>query len=56
MILPRVWRTLLVSADFTCKVADFGLSREHDENSDYYESSGGQVPVRWTAIEALEDR
>lgn len=36
----------------SCKVADFGLSRRMD--NDYYRaSSGGAVPLRWTAIEVL---
>ena len=41
-----------------CKVADFGLSRgannETDENEDYYKSSSGVFPVRWTSPEAME--
>ena len=45
-----------MSADFTCKVADIGLSREGDAESAYYVSQGGQVPVRWTAMEALKER
>ena len=32
------------------QIADFGMSRDlQDEN--YYVSSGGQVPVKWTAPE-----
>eukprot|EP00049_Salpingoeca_infusionum_P005014 m.87306 g.87306 ORF g.87306 m.87306 type:complete len:1906 (-) comp12825_c0_seq22:1084-6801(-) len=46
-------RNVLVSTDGTCKLADFGLSRETVEK-DYYISTGGDLPVRWTAIEALE--
>jgi len=41
-----------------CKVADFGLSRgannETNENEDYYKSSSGVFPVRWTSPEAME--
>lgn len=42
-----------------CKVADFGLSRgaNNDETStseDYYKSSSGVFPVRWTSPEAME--
>ena len=47
-------RNVLVSADYSCKVADFGLSREVEGDADYV-SQGGAVPVRWTAIEALEE-
>jgi serine/threonine protein kinase len=46
---------VLLSSDYVAKVSDFGLSRDL-ENESYYTSHGGQVPVRWTAIEALEDR
>ena len=37
------------------QVADFGLSRELTE-ADYYVSSGGQIPVKWTAPDALHFR
>jgi len=55
-------RNVLV-AEGLCKVADFGLSRGgggdgddgEDENSeDFYKSSSGVFPVRWTAPEAME--
>ena len=37
------------------QIADFGLSRDLcDEN--YYVSSGGKVPVKWTAPEAINYR
>ncbi|EGD79003.1 TK/RTKC protein kinase [Salpingoeca rosetta] len=48
-------RNILVSSERRCKVADFGLARDTEE-SDYYRSRGGQLPVRWSAPEALEDR
>ncbi|KAL5486806.1 hypothetical protein EMCRGX_G019336 [Ephydatia muelleri] len=38
--------------ELICKIADFGLSRNlEDEN--YYISKGGMVPVKWTAPEAI---
>ncbi len=37
---------------FPLKVADFGLTRDL-EHGDYYVSTGGKVPVKWTAPEAL---
>jgi hypothetical protein len=32
------------------------MSRGAKENSDYYHSKGGALPVRWTAPEALDSR
>ncbi|XP_065899301.1 uncharacterized protein [Dysidea avara] len=48
-------RNILVSQTFSCKIADFGMSRNLlDEN--YYITSGGKIPVKWTAPEALNYR
>lgn len=49
-------RNVLISSDMRCKVANFGLAREVTEHETYYRSHGGQLPVRWTAPEALESR
>jgi serine/threonine protein kinase len=50
-------RNVLVNADYLCKVADFGLSREvGTEESDYYAVSTTVMPLRWTAPEALKTR
>ena len=46
-------RNVLVAKDMSVRVADFGMSREIDNKNDYYTSSGGRVPLRWTAPEAL---
>ena len=49
-------RNVLLSSGMVCKVADFGLSRRvqtEDNASDYYRSTSGIVPVRWTAPEGL---
>lgn len=32
------------------QIADFGMARDL-EDSDYYTSHGGQIPVKWTAPE-----
>jgi len=48
-------RNILVNKDLVCKVADFGLSREIDEG-DSYTTKGGKIPIRWTAIEAIDYR
>ena len=44
-------RNVLLSENFTCKVADFGLARVIDE--DIYEAhTGAKFPIKWTAPEA----
>eukprot|EP00055_Hartaetosiga_balthica_P017917 m.125036 g.125036 ORF g.125036 m.125036 type:complete len:2563 (+) comp9427_c1_seq8:916-8604(+) len=47
-------RNVLLSSEMRCKIADFGLAREQESDSAYYRSRGGNVPVRWTAAEALD--
>lgn len=37
------------------QIADFGMSIEL-MNSSYYISSGGKIPVKWTAPEALDSK
>ena len=49
-------RNVLVDATYRCKVSDFGFARTTDDNEQYYLSKNGQVPVRWTAVEALQQR
>lgn len=54
-------RNVLIADDFSCKVSDFGMSRqlatEEGSGGDYYRSvKGTAVPVRWTSLEALEER
>ena len=34
----------------TIQVADFGMSRDLEENN-YYVSQGGLIPIKWTAPE-----
>ncbi|KAI6653848.1 hypothetical protein LOD99_3350 [Oopsacas minuta] len=46
-------RNVLVAKDMTCRIADFGMSRELNYESEYYTSSGGRIPLRWTAPEAV---
>ena len=50
-------RNILLTAELTVKLADFGLSRTVG-TSDYYRRTAGQsapIPVRWTAPETLDD-
>ena len=37
---------------FLLQIADFGMSRDLEEQ-DYYCSAGGMVPFKWTAPEVL---
>jgi len=49
-------RNVLLGSGMICKVADFGLSRRvqtEDNTGDYYRSTSGVLPVRWTAPEGL---
>jgi len=49
-------RNVLLGTGMVCKVADFGLSRRvqtEDNTGDYYRSSSGIIPVRWTAPEGI---
>ena len=45
-------RNVLIDSDYTPKIADFGLSRVTQENV-YDVKTGGKIPVRWTAPEAI---
>jgi hypothetical protein len=51
-------RNILINKTMTCKVADFGLSREleNDDIDGAYWTKGGKIPVRWTAPEAISYR
>ncbi|KAI1720304.1 protein tyrosine kinase domain-containing protein [Ditylenchus destructor] len=49
-------RNVLVDDRLTCKIADFGLSRGLRNNSgeqEYTTQTGGKIPIRWTAPEAI---
>lgn len=48
-------RNILVSADLTCKVADFGFARDVIASHIYERKSEGRLPIRWMAPESLYD-
>jgi serine/threonine protein kinase len=45
-------RNVLLDQELECKISDFGLSRNLDENT-YYMVTSGKIPLKWTAPEAL---
>ncbi|KAL8198240.1 UNVERIFIED_CONTAM: Ephrin type-A receptor 2 [Gekko kuhli] len=50
-------RNILINSQLVCKVSDFGLSRVLEEDADAtYTTSGGKIPIRWTAPEAISHR
>ncbi|NXL83439.1 EPHA2 protein, partial [Alectura lathami] len=50
-------RNILVNSNLVCKVSDFGLSRVlEDDPEATYTTSGGKIPIRWTAPEAISHR
>lgn len=49
-------RNVLVGENHTMKVADFGLARDVYQDERYVKVSGGLLPVKWMAIEAIMDR
>ncbi|XP_019855449.1 PREDICTED: ephrin type-A receptor 4-like isoform X3 [Amphimedon queenslandica] len=48
-------RNVLLSKENICKIADFGMSCDL-ENEAYYYSKGGKIPIKWTAPEAVIKR
>lgn len=46
-------RNVLVCADRTVKIADFGLSRDIYEDMVYKKSSAGLLPIKWLALESM---
>ncbi|KAF5300969.1 hypothetical protein FQA39_LY10939 [Lamprigera yunnana] len=46
-------RNVLVGDDFILKIADFGLARDVQCKDYYRKTTGGRLPVKWMAPEAL---
>lgn len=48
-------RNVLVAAEDTVKLADFGLSRWVEDCS-YYKASRGKLPIKWMSPESISFR
>lgn len=48
-------RNVLLGKNFIPMVSDFGLARDIYESGAYETTSGGKLPVRWMALESLQD-
>lgn len=48
-------RNILLAHGNVIKISDFGLSRDVYEGDTYLKKSRGRVPVKWMALESLED-
>lgn len=46
-------RNVLLCADMTIKIADFGLSRDIHVDNVYMKSGAGRLPIKWLALESL---
>ncbi|CAH3158669.1 unnamed protein product [Pocillopora meandrina] len=46
-------RNVLVGQKETCKVTDFGMARDVQQENIYERKTKGRLPVKWTAFEAL---
>ncbi|XP_065217298.1 fibroblast growth factor receptor homolog 1-like [Planococcus citri] len=46
-------RNILVTAQYTMKIADFGLARDVRQTEYYKKTSNGRLPIKWMAPEAL---
>ena len=50
--LSQERNTVTLAVIFVIKIADFGMARDM-ANENYYITSGGKIPVKWTAPEVV---
>ncbi|XP_068685331.1 tyrosine-protein kinase receptor Tie-1-like [Montipora foliosa] len=48
-------RNVLLGENLTCKITDFGMTRDIRVQDMFQKQSGGHIPMKWTALEALLD-
>jgi len=46
-------RNVLVGEAETCKITDFGMARDVQQDNIYQKRTKGRLPVKWTAVESL---
>ncbi|CAH8531723.1 unnamed protein product [Schistosoma turkestanicum] len=49
-------RNVLVQSKDQVQITDFGLAKCLDTTSSEYHASGGRMPIKWLAIESIQDR
>ena len=49
-------RNVLVGDGKALKIADFGLSRVVGEGNAYVKTTSGRLPIKWMALESINDR
>ncbi|XP_061163896.1 epidermal growth factor receptor-like isoform X2 [Saccostrea echinata] len=49
-------RNVLVQSPGQIKITDFGLAKLLDINEDEYHAAGGKMPIKWLALECIQQR
>uniref|UniRef100_K1Q7I8 Receptor tyrosine-protein kinase erbB-4 n=1 Tax=Magallana gigas TaxID=29159 RepID=K1Q7I8_MAGGI len=49
-------KNLLVQSPGQIKITDFGLAKLLDINEDEYHAAGGKMPIKWLAVECIQQR
>lgn len=49
-------RNVLVQSPSVVKITDFGLAKLLDIDEDEFKSDGGKMPIKWLALECLQNQ
>ncbi|XP_052229388.1 epidermal growth factor receptor-like isoform X1 [Dreissena polymorpha] len=49
-------RNVLVQSAQLVKITDFGLAKLLEYDEDHFQSSGGKMPIKWLALECIQNR